>query len=93
MSEYVTIEAEPTETPHMMLVWVNQKLTRESEEHYPTREAGEEGSPLAQSLFVAADQLAALTVYPDHLIITRQPSAAWEALLDDLRDALRDFFL
>jgi hypothetical protein len=29
----------------------------------------------------------------DTLIITRDPDVPWEALIDEVRDALRDFFL
>ena len=52
-----------------------------------------EGSPLAQLLFNAVPGIAALDILPDTLRIQRHPETDWEALLDDLRAALRDFFL
>lgn len=94
MSEYVTFQIEPTDDPDVMQVITNQMLTLDdAPEIYPTPEAGETGSPLAQTLFFAIDGIRAMTITGDTLIITRQPDAIWELLLDDIRSAIRDFFL
>ncbi len=94
MSEYVTVETEATDNPDVLVIYINQPLTMDDEEIYDSAEAAEEdGSPLVQAVVFAVDGIAALTVRPDHMVITRQPDAIWEVLVDDLRDALRDFFL
>jgi hypothetical protein len=93
MSEYVTVEAWPTADPDTLEIVTNQTLTDTEREDYPDAAAGDEGSPLAQTLFAAVDDLAALTITMHSLIVRRTPGAAWEAIIDDVRDALRDFFL
>lgn len=94
MSEYVTFQEEPTDDPDTMRIITNQILTdADASEHYPSPEAGEEGSPIAQALFFGVEGIQALTLAGDTLIITRQPEAIWEMLLDDVRSTLRDFFL
>lgn len=92
MSEYVTIQTEPTPDPDVMELYINQQLT-DSEEHYISRQQGEEGSTLAQVLFTAVDGIHALSIRPDCLVVRRDPGTPWEYLIDDIRDALRDFFL
>lgn len=93
MSEYVVIEADPTDDPDIYELQVNQALTQAEREHYATPADGEAGSPIAQALFTAVDGLRELTIFPDMLLVRRDPATPWEALLDDVRDALRDFFL
>ena len=93
MSEYITFEFEATEDPHIAEVKINQTLTAGETEHYADYASGDEGSPLAQLLFNAVEGVAALSIRPDSLRIEREASVEWEALLDDLRAALRDFFL
>lgn len=93
MSEYVTVEVRPTNAPDVLEIVTNQTLTADEREVYDTREAGDEGSTLAQTLFGAVDDIAALTITPHTLIVQRAPDAVWEALVDDIRDVLRDFFL
>jgi hypothetical protein len=93
MSEYVTIEPQPTDDPDVMAVSINQTLTTETAEVYASPAEGDEGSTLAQMVFSGVAGIAALTIYPQQLIIRRDPDTPWEDLLDDLRDALRDFFL
>ena len=94
MSEYVIIETEATDNPDVRVLHINQPLTLEDEEVYDSVQAAEEdGSPLVQAVVFAVDGIAALTVRPDYMVITRQPDAIWEVLVDDMRDALRDFFL
>ncbi|QPC82790.1 NifU N-terminal domain-containing protein [Phototrophicus methaneseepsis] len=92
MPEYVTFEMETTDDPDVRLLYINQTLTEEPE-IYPTAEEGALGSPIAQLLCIDIEGIAALTIQPDHLIITRQPDMDWTMLIDDVRDALRDFYL
>lgn len=93
MTEYLRFEIEPTDDPDVRLLITNQTLTPGDDEIYADRESGETGSPLAQTLFFAADDLHALEISEDTLVITRAAGVPWERLLDELRDALRDFYL
>jgi len=92
MSEYVTVETEFGDDPDSADLYINQRLA-EGEEHYASPAAGEVGSPIAQMLFGAVDGLAALTIQEDCLTIVREADYPWEALIDEVRDALRDWFL
>ncbi len=93
MSEYVTIEVEPGEHPDVAELVVNQLLATDGEEVYANREAGDLGSPLAQMLFAAVDGIDQLTIQEDCLIIRRMPDQPWESIIDEVRDALRDWYL
>lgn len=93
MSEYVTIEVEPTRNPNVRLVITNQVLAEEEEEIYDSADEGEEGSPIAQMLFNGVEGIVALKISGDTLTITRDPDVPWEEIIDEVRDALRDFFL
>jgi hypothetical protein len=93
MSEYVTVEAEPTGKPDEIEIITNQTLTRVGQEVYADHGVGSEGSPLAQTLFYAIPGILALTVAEHSLFVTRDPAFTWEEIIDDVRDALRDFFL
>lgn len=93
MSEYVTVEVEYSDDPNVADLYVNQTLTEDEEERYPNPQAGDSGSPIAQLLFGAVDGIEMLTIENDRLTITRAPDHAWEAIIDETRDALRDWFL
>ncbi len=93
MSEYVTIEVEYGEAPDVVDLYVNQTLTHASEERYASRGEGDTGSPIAQMLFAAVEGIEQLIISEDCLTITRGPDQPWEAIVDDVRDALRDWFL
>ncbi len=93
MSEYITVEMRPTADPDVVEIITNQPLAPAGDEFYPDFEAGDQGSPLAQTLFNGAAGIAALAIRGSTLVITRHPDAPWEAIVDDVRDALRDFFL
>jgi hypothetical protein len=93
MSEYVTVTPERTDDPDVMEIIVNQTLTHEDEEVYANRAVGDVGSPIAQMLFAGIRGIRALTIVEDALIITRDPAVQWEEIIDEVRDALRDFFL
>jgi hypothetical protein len=92
MSEYVTVESRPTDDADVLEIITNQPLTEADEEIYHSPEAGDEGSPLAQTLF-GVEGIRALTITESTLRITREPDTAWEDIVDEVRDALRDFFL
>lgn len=93
MSEYVIVESEHTDDPDIMLLHINQRLTENDEEVYATPEEGQVGSTIAQTIFSAVDGIRTLTIRADSLLVQRDPTAPWEYIIDDLRDALRDFFL
>jgi hypothetical protein len=93
MSEYFTLDVEPTDDPDIREFITNQTLTEEDEEVYTSPEEGEEGSAIAQMLFSGVEGILALTITDDTLIVTRDPEIPWEYIIDDVRDALRDFFL
>jgi hypothetical protein len=92
MSEYVTVETEPTDDPDVLEIVTNQTLTPNSEEVYPDAATAENGSPIAHMLF-GVEGVRALTITESTLLVRRDPEAAWEAIVDEIRDALRDFFL
>lgn len=93
MSEYVTVEAEFDLGGVSAELYVNQRLTDQDEEIYASPAAGDLGSPIAQMLFAAVDGISQLTICPDCLIITREADYPWEAIIDEVRDALRDWYL
>jgi len=93
MSEYVTVEVQATDDPNVLELVTNQTLTADGEEVYDTFEAGDEGSPIAQMLFNGIRGIRALTLTEHTLLIARDPAVSWEEIVDEVRDALRDFFL
>jgi Scaffold protein Nfu/NifU N terminal len=92
MSEYITVEAESTDDPDLMKLRTNLNLAPDGPETYASRDEGDEGSPLAQTLF-GIDGLAALDIEGGTLTARRDPEAEWHALIDDITEALKDFFL
>ncbi|MCA0457032.1 MAG: NifU N-terminal domain-containing protein [Chloroflexi bacterium] len=93
MSEYVTVETQPTDNPDILEIITNQRIALEGDEVYDSFEAGDEGSPIAQMLFNGVRGLQALTISGSTLLVTRDPDVPWEEMVDEIRDALRDFFL
>ena len=93
MSEYVTVEVEYSEDPNVADLYVNQTLTDVAEEKYMNPQEGDSGSPIAQLLFGAVDGIEKLIIESDRLSIKRAPGYPWEAIIDETRDALRDWFL
>jgi hypothetical protein len=92
MSEYVTVETRATDQADMLEIITNQSLSA-GEEIYTSFEEGDEGSPIAQMLFNGIRAIRALTITRSSLLITREPDVSWEEIVDEVRDALRDFFL
>lgn len=93
MSEYVTVETQPTDNPDILEFITNQKIALEGDEVYDNFDEGDEGSPIAQMLFNGVRGIQALTISGGNLVITRDPDVPWEEIIDEVRDALRDFFL
>ncbi len=91
MTEYIEIEPETTDDPAVMRLATNLTLS-EGREVYHSPQEGEEGSALAQALF-AMPGLAALTIDGSELLIRCAPGVEWHDLIEDVSDALRDFFL
>ena len=94
MSEYVTIEVEFSDDPTVAELYINQDLTeadgrglrqparrRPGLAHRPIALLGRRWHPKADD-----------NATPDHTI-TRAPGQPWEAIIDEVRDALRDWFL
>jgi hypothetical protein len=93
MSEYVTVETRVTDDPDILEMVTNQTLTSEGDEVYHDFDEGDEGSPIAQMLFNGVRGIRALSITAHTLVITRDPDVPWEEIADEVRDALRDFFL
>lgn len=93
MSEYVTVEVEFGDDPNVAELFINQRLTEEAEERYASPQAGDLGTPIAQMLFAAVEGIERLTITEDCLIIRRDPAFPWESIIDETRDALRDWYL
>ena len=93
MSEYVMVDVEFTEDPQVADLFINQVLTEAGEEHYASPQEGEVGSPIAQMLFAAVDGIQQLTIAEDCLTIARAADFPWESIIDEVRDALRDWYL
>lgn len=93
MSEYVMVEVEFSDDPNIAELSINQTLTEADVERYANPAEGDLGSPIAQLLFSAVDGIQSLTIEADRLTITRAPDHPWEAIIDETRDALRDWYL
>ena len=93
MSEYVTVETQTTDNPDVLEIITNQRIAVDGDETYDDFEAGDQGSPIAQMLFNGVRGILALTISGGTLLITRDPDVPWEEIVDEVRDALRDFFL
>lgn len=92
MSEYISIEAEPTDQPNTVLIRTNLTLAPDGIEVYPDLAAGEIGSPLAQTIF-AIDGVLGLTIDGTDLLIQHTDDLELFVLVDELDAALKDFFL
>lgn len=93
MSEYVEIQAEPTDDPDVMQITTNVQLASGKDvEVYESPDEGEEGSALAQALFEIPG-LAGLRLDGTEMFVQREPGVEWPALIADVSDVLRDFFL
>jgi hypothetical protein len=93
MSEYIEVQPESTEDPNKMIVRTNLVLREFSNlEDYPTVEAMEEGSALAQ-MIAPIDGLRRLRIERNDLIIWREEEMPWHLILSEVTIALKEFFL
>lgn len=92
MSEYISIDVEYGDDPNLIRLTTNLHLAPEGREAYRDRESGDRGSPLAQTLF-SVDGLAALEIDANTLHIHRESGIEWHILIDEITEALKDFFL
>lgn len=92
MSEYISVEPEYADDPNVVRLITNLDLAPDGAESYPNRAAGEEGSPLAQFLF-EIEAIRALEIEDGTLTVRRAAQAEWHALIDEIREALKEFFL
>lgn len=93
MSEYVVVESRASDDPDLLDIVTNQRLAPEGDEIYRSFEEGDAGSPIAQMLFSGVHGLRALAIRDQTMTLTRDPNVPWEEIVDEVRDALRDFFL
>ncbi len=91
MSEYIEIETELSDDGEELYVYTNLSLS-EGEERYASIAEMEDGSPIAQAL-TGCDGIAALEIDGREMTIWRTEEAAWHAIVGDLSDMLKDFFL
>jgi len=92
MSEYISIDIEYSDDPDVVRLVTNLRLAQSGAESYPDHDAGDIGSPLAQTLF-SIDGLAALEIDEHSLAVRRSPDTEWFALIDEITEALKDFYL
>lgn len=92
MSEYITIEAEYSDDPDEVRLITNLRLAQGEPESYASREQGDLGSPLAQTLF-GIDGLQAVQIESGTLTVRRAAGTEWHTLIDEISIALKDFFL
>ncbi len=92
MSEYISIEAEPTEELNTVLIHTNLTLAPDGIEVYPDLASGEIGSPLAQTIF-AIEGILALTIDGSDMLIQHTDDLELFVLVDEIDAALKDFFL
>jgi hypothetical protein len=92
MSEYMEIETEIEDDGLTMHIRTNLKLAEGTPEEYDSRDALEEGSPVAQALAMI-DGIAYLTIDGKNMTLVRDPEAPWHSLVSDISSALKDFFL
>lgn len=94
MSEYIEIDAEATDDPHIMEFYTNLNLTGvdQTVEHYESRADMEEGSPLAQTL-AFVEGIRQLRLAGQTITVTRDPDVDWHIIVADVNAAVRDFFL
>lgn len=91
MSEYIELEREETDDPHILILESNVLLTDEVEE-YDSAESMEEGSPFVQAIAYVPG-IIHLHIDQHTMTITRDPDIDWYTIVEDIRAALVDFFL
>ena len=92
MSEYIEIETELSDDDSILAVYTNLRLNEGEAEHYHSREALEEGTPVAQALAVI-EGIHYLQIEGSNLTVRRDPDTPWHLIISDISAALKDFFL
>ncbi len=92
MSEYIAIEPQYGDDPDVVTIITNLRLAPDGPQSYVNRDEGDEGTPLAQTLF-GIDGLIALDIEGSTLVVRRDPEFEWHVLIDEITNALKDFFL
>jgi hypothetical protein len=92
MSEYISLDPEYNLDPDIVSLITNLDLAPDGAESYLNRADGEVGSPLAQFLF-QIEGLVALEIEANRLTVRRDPDVEWHALIDEIAEALKEFFL
>jgi len=92
MSEYIEIETELSDDGDIITFYTNLKLSVESSESYDSVEAMEEGSAVAQALS-EIDGILQLQIIGKEMMITRDHQVPYHAIVADVSNALKDFFL
>lgn len=92
MSEYIEIEQEETDDPHVLILETNIKLAVDEIEVYDSAESMLEGSPFAHALAYIPG-IRQLEIDDDTITVTRDPDFEWYTITEDIKAALVDFFL
>jgi hypothetical protein len=93
MTEYIEIKTELTHDPEVIRLLTNLDLTAGGPpESYASPEEGESGSPLAQAIF-SVPGIAELSLEGREARLRRMAEVEWHDLINDVSDALKDFFL
>ncbi len=92
MSEYIEIESELSDDGRRIFVYTNLRLAEGDIEDYSSREALEEGSPVAQALALIQG-IVQLRIENSDLIITQEPDSEWYVIVEEVSAVLKDFFL
>lgn len=92
MSEYLKIEAKPTEDPDVMVFHTNLRLAEGQVELYRSTQEMEEGSAIAQAL-APIEGIKYLRVEDTTLEVTRYNDFPWHSIAADINAALKEFFL
>ncbi len=72
--------------------YVASLIPEGQQESYDSRQAGENGSPLARFLFEHVGSLEALTINPGSLVVTYRNGAVENQVVSRLQTALNDFY-
>jgi hypothetical protein len=92
MSEYIEIESEEGEDPTILTLEANVLLAPDGLESYDSVVELEEGSPLAQAMAMIPG-IIHLQIDGNKMVIHRERTVDWYAIVEDITAAIKDFFL
>lgn len=92
MSEYLKVEAIPTDDPDVMVFHTNLRLAEGQVEFYRSIQEMEEGSAVAQTLALI-EGIKSLRIEDTALEVTRYNDIPWHPIAADINAALKEFFL